>query len=780
MTVGNVCLWLATAGYGLAVGGFFRLAQIRKQGGAELFVYRLARFGWALGAAALVGAAADLLHLIFTHRFDIDYVYNYTSTDLPWFYLASAFWAGQEGTLLLWALIGAGLGLGLALQARSWEPPTMAGLGLVQLYLLALLLIQSPFAANPKGALIEGFGLNPLLQNPWMVAHPPLLFVGYAALALPFVFAVASLLRREYEEWVVQALPWTLFAWVALGIGILLGAYWAYETLGWGGYWGWDPVENASLVPWLLATALLHGMVLQKATGALRRTNLALAILSFVAVTYGSYLTRSGVLGEFSVHSFATLSAGFNAFLIGFIGLPLLLGGGLLAWRWRSISSPPPYTSLSSRSFAVVLGIVLLGISAGLVTLGMSAPILTGLLLRKAASVSPAFYNRTHAPLAALLAALLCVGGPLAWREGSGRRVWEGIRGPLWIALPGTIGAAVAVGTFHLHRSERTLGSVAALAVAQGAGRSFHWILFGGILGVALGVNVVLTWRLIRRRLWYHSGAHLAHIGLVTMLIGIIASSAFESKQRITLAAGRPQALFGYLFHYSGTRQRADGKTEVLLEVGKGEPRKTASAPTWSARPLMFMSQQGLIRTPAIRRGIIHDLYVEPEETTEARSSTKFRLKKGETAQMGDYKVRFLRFDIPEHGMGQEDFMVGAVLEVIHAGKTEKVVPTYGLRNGRLHGEPAVVGQGPVKVQINGMEAGSGVISLRWKGLPEPVEQPATAVVVVTLKPLMSVLWLGCLILVVGGGVAFYRRLREAGHAPDGGNRGGPWEGPAD
>ena len=537
-------------------------------------------------------------------------------------------------------------------------------------------------------------------------------------------------------------------------------------------------------------------MVLQRATGALRRTNLVLAILSFVAVTYGSYLTRSGVLGEFSVHSFDTLSAGFNAFLIGFILLPLFLGGGLLAWRWRSMEGPVPYPGLASRSFLVVLGIGLLVISAGLVTLGMSAPILTGLLLKRAASVSSTFYNGTHAPLAALLAALLSVCGLLAWQRSSGPAVREGLRGPAWVALAGMLAAAAAVGWFHLHRQVGGAGGAggpAVLAAVRGALGSGHWILFVGLLGLALGVNARLTWCLVRRGTWQHSGGHLAHLGLLAMLAGIIASSAFESKQRITLAAGQPQALFGYLFRYSGTRQRADGKAEVLLEVGKwkaGNGRAShwngpfpvahfPSPPLWSARPLMFMSPQGLVRTPAIRKTVTHDLYLEPEETTEARSPASFRLKKGETAQMGGYQVHFQRFEVPPHGMGGEGFMVGAVLEVTHAGKTRRVVPTYGIRNGRLEGDPVAVGPGPVTVQIEGMEAGSGTVSLRWKGLPEKMEQPATVVLVVTLKPLMSLLWLGSGLLVLGGGMAFYRRFQEAARMQYEMDRASAWKVPA-
>jgi cytochrome c biogenesis factor len=233
---------------------------------------------------------------------------------------------------------------------------------------------------------------------------------------------------------------------------------------------------------------------------------------------------------------------------------------------------------------------------------------------------------------------------------------------------------------------------------------------------------------------------------------------------------------------YTGTRERADGKTEVLLEVGKPEMRnangemRNANGETppvnpqsairnpqsvWSARPLMFPTQQGLMRNPAIRKRITHDLYLEPEEVTEAQSAAALRLAKGETAQLGDYTVHFVRFDVPKHMGSQGDFTVGAVLEVTRAGKTQEVVPTFGYQGKHMVSEPAALGKG-VEVRLTGIQADAGMVTLQWKGLPAGSDQPATALVVVTLKPLMSVLWLGCLVLMLGGIVAFHRRVREA------------------
>ncbi|MBI3944802.1 MAG: cytochrome c biogenesis protein CcsA, partial [Armatimonadetes bacterium] len=218
----------------------------------------VARGSFVVSALAVLAASVALMYAFLAGRYDIQYVAGYSSSDLPLIYRISAFWAGQEGSFLLWALMGAAIGLALMRQAGSWEGPLMALFNATQAFLLLLMVIRSPFAPGDPGA-VEGHGLNPLLQDPWMAIHPPLIFLGYAALAVPFVFAIAALLRRDYDGWVARALPWTLFAWVGLGAGIFVGGYWAYRVLGWGGYWGWDPEEKASHIPWLLATALLHG-----------------------------------------------------------------------------------------------------------------------------------------------------------------------------------------------------------------------------------------------------------------------------------------------------------------------------------------------------------------------------------------------------------------------------------------------------------------------------------------------------------------------------------------
>ena len=366
----------------------------------------LARSAYAAFATGILAACGVLLVLILQHRFDISYVNAYSSRDLPLHFLISSFWGGQEGSFLLWCFWGAIIGLVVWRSAGEQEAPVMVVYLASFLGIVAILCKQSPFKILPPPVPADGVGLNPLLQDPWMVIHPPVMFSGFASLSVPFAFAIAALWKKRWDGWVVSAIPWALFTFVTLGTAILMGGYWAYKTLGWGGYWGWDPVENTSLVPWLLTAGLVHGMYLQRKRKRHRKVNLILACVAYVAILYGTFLTRSGILADFSVHSFIDL--GITGWLVGIL-LGFLAGSAvLIAWRWRSIpvvdEAEPP---LLSRSVLFILGIASFCALAFVILLGTSAPLLTR-ISGNPAQVQTAFYNRTAGPGAALLQGRRC------------------------------------------------------------------------------------------------------------------------------------------------------------------------------------------------------------------------------------------------------------------------------------------------------------------------------------------------------------------------------------
>jgi cytochrome c-type biogenesis protein CcmF len=288
----------------------------------DTLALNVARYSFTGFVAFLTLASALLMLAILKHEFQYSYVANYSSRDLPLQYLISSFWAGQEGSFLFWVLMGGWLGIFLMHRSEEMEPQVMFLYNLNHLFLTILLIKQSPFKLLPSTP-ADGQGLNMLLQDPWMVIHPPVVFLGYAAFTIPFAYAIAALWRREYDRWIKPALPWTVFAFLSLGAGIIIGGYWSYKVLGWGGYWGWDPVENASLLPWLAGAALMHGMILQLSLGKMRKTNFILAAFSFLLIIYCTFLTRSGILADFSVHSFTDL--GITGWLVFFMFFFIIL-----------------------------------------------------------------------------------------------------------------------------------------------------------------------------------------------------------------------------------------------------------------------------------------------------------------------------------------------------------------------------------------------------------------------------------------------------------------------
>lgn len=752
------CL-VALGGYGGVVAGWEKAR-------------RLARFAFALMSAAIVIAVALLFHFILTHRFDLYYVWSYSSTDLPGPYLVSTFWAGQEGTFLLWAGYGSLIGLMLRECARKWEAPVMMGFCLVQAELLVLLLLRSPFAPtsgqvnlshlSPEmlaapGYPREGNGLNPLLQNPWMALHPPVLFLGFASLAVPFTFALAALGRRDYEGWIRPVLPWTRFAWVTLGMGIVSGGYWAYETLGWGGYWGWDPVENSSLVPWLFTTALLHGLLLQRASGGFRRANFCLALAAFGTVLYGSYLNRSGILADFSVHSFGELGRGFNAALIGFFALPTIVALALFLRRSREIGSSPGSHRVGSRSFAVYLAVLLLVCSGLLVLGGNSAPLLTGALAAigrrvpllapflpsQARGVEPSFYNLTHTPLAMLLAVLLGGGMLLDWRGGNGQRIRRAGRGPGVFAGVGAVLMTLLVVRFHsshLPSAGQIPPSAKSLATV--------WVVFVTLALFALAVNFGWLCRLLVSGRGKRAGASLAHIGLMLLFVGVIASSVYEQKVRLELPLRQPVERLGYTFIYEGRRERPDGKVELKV-------RLTANGTTCLLQPRMWPTKEGLVRQPAIARQLTHDLYLEPEEVT-SRRRHHLVLQRGERKQVEGWTLEFVRFEMPREGMNGH-LWVGAVVRMLQRGREYFVTPVLSYRHGFPRHLPVELPPGwqltLVQVAVEGPEDEPHIVL--------HLAQP-TVVVWATRKPLMGSVWLGCGLLLGGGLLALGRRACKA------------------
>ena len=685
---GVVALWGAVIA--LVGSTVFYFLSLRGRDGARSWARQL----YALATFAVVLASGVLLFLILRHDFRLHYVYSYSDLSLSTSYLISTFWAGQEGSFLLWLLCGMLVGLPLIRYARHYEDRTLLVYNLAQLSLLLILVRQSPFrflADLPPGQVpFDGQGLNPLLQNPWMTIHPPIMFVGYAATAVPFAFAVAALWGRQYDEWVKASLPWALLTVVTLGCAILLGGYWAYVTLGWGGYWGWDPVENSSLIPWLASAALVHGMLLQRARGRFRKLNFALAILAYVLVVYATFLTRSGVLADFSVHSFVDL--GITGWLVANLTVFLVIGFGALAWRFREIPTQPGDEPFFSRTVFFVLAISALLGTAAMILLGTSAPLITR-LATKPSQVGPAFYNKVTLPIGILLAMLLSVVPYLQWRGASGefrkRMTAAGLLAIVFTAV------GVALGAFGV-----------------------LYVLFLFVSLFAFFSNLLKTIDEFRKRRVKVAGGYLAHVGLGLMLAGIITSSAFNRTEKVVLPLGEGKQVMGYTLTFKGVdKPTPTAKDAMMVEVRDADGR------AYVARPLMFRNEKSnqLVANPDVRVRLTHDVYVSPIEFDPGRppEGNTIELAKGGTAQVGLVAVTFQAFDMTGSHAGGDGLTIGARLLIRQGSVSNEIKPMISSTPQGFAGEPvAIPGLPDAAVTLVGVNASPpGRIRLQFSGV---------------------------------------------------------------
>ena len=690
----------------------------------------LARRAYWVFAIATAALSLWLLKQILDHNFTIQYVHSYSSTDLPLGFLISTFWAGQVGSFLFWLLSLAVLGLFLVHRHSEKQPVALFFYMLVNCFFLLLLVARSPFLPVVPQALLnipDGMGLNPLLQNYWMVIHPPIVFIGFSLLAVPFVFALAALTRNDYSDWVENAFPWSALGASFLGAGIFLGGYWAYETLGWGGYWAWDPVENTSLIPWIVNLALLHGLLIERSRGVFRRSNLVMAIFGFVLVIYGTFLTRSGVLADFSVHSFTDL--GTSGFLILFMVFFVVLGLALILIRLRAARSGLSINDPLSADFAIAIGVLFLLLLATLILTGTSAPLWTPLVFGEAGSVGPEVYNQVTLPLAVIVALLIGISPYLVAKQRSLPNISRRMAPALVLSL-----AAVVVAW---------LGGVSQIL----------YLLVVGAGSLALFGNLIVIYHQ-PDKIGLRLGGFLTHMGFGVMLIGIVVSSAFTSTERVNLTAGsEPSTALGYQISYQGLEGDIRTKDNgVKLEIADGNG-------TYQARPHYFDigRNQGIMRRPFIKKYLWLDLYLSPQEQQYVGDGDKLVLGKGEASRISDYEVKFLEFDMNAHD-GDEGMAVGAVLEVSHDSVTTTVTPVMSFSTTGKTFQSAELPQGGTVV-LNDIAADRGMVALQFAGVPG-VEVLDLFILEVSTKPLINLVWLGVGLICVGTFLSFMRRRR--------------------
>lgn len=550
-------------------------------------------------------AAFALSYLFMTDNFQVEYVASYSDRALPIFYKATAFWAGQKGSLLFWAWV---LSFFIALvifnnrkEADDRNTPyvylVMAGTQSFFLFLLCA--VSNPFDTlnfMPR----DGQGLNPMLQNPGMIFHPPTLFLGYIGFTVPFAYAIAAMITGNTDAgWIKKTRAWNVLSWLFLSVGIILGGQWAYVELGWGGYWAWDPVENASFIPWLVSTAFIHTAIIQERRGIMKVWNMVLVQLTFILCIFGTYLVRSGVLQ--SVHDFG--ATGLGGYFLFFIALTLIGGIYLLAESYSEFKTPGSIESYISRESTFLFNNVILLALAFATLLGTVFPILSEAVTGNKLTVGQPFFNQVNTPLFLMLVLITGICPLIGWRKASPTNLKKNFMFPAIAAIL----AGVIMVVFGVRQPYALLAFVLSAFVGgtiiqeyATAIRSRKKLTGESSPGAAFRV----LWKMRRRY-----GGHIVHFGLAVMVVGIAASSAYKLERQATLKMGETMTIGDFTLEYEDFRQY-EKFNRTIYAAKLGVFREGKRIDEMEAERRYYINAKQPTTEVALRSTLVEDLYV--------------------------------------------------------------------------------------------------------------------------------------------------------------------------
>jgi len=554
---GNISIFLA-----LIISIYVLVASIYGVRTRKWDFVRSAENGAIAVCFLLIIATIALVHSLINLDFSLKYVALNTSTDLATIYRFTSLWAGQAGSLLLWCLVLSVYTAIVVLQSRNKDrqlmPYVLATLTTVSIFFIFVItFIESPFeklSFIPK----EGRGLNPILQNAYMAIHPLTLYVGYVGVTVPFAFGMGALLSGKLgDEWIRYSRKWALIAWTFLGIGLLLGARWAYLELGWGGYWAWDPVENAAFMPWLAATAFIHSVMIQEKKGMLKKWNMSLIIITFFLAIFGTFITRSGIIS--SVHSFAQSDIG--PLFLGFIAFILLFSFGMFLYRMNDLETENSFDSILSRESAFIFNNLLFLGAAFAVFLGTIFPILSEAVTGSKILVGSPYFNRVNVPIALVLIFLMGVGPLISWRKASFKNLVKNFLYPILLGIL-TVIVLLAFGM----KDVKALIAFALCAFVTGT--VFTEFFRGTRVRMKRGENFLMAFMRLVSRNKRRYGGYIVHIGVVLIVIGVTASSVFVTEKQVTLNKGESMELRGYSLRFDGLEQyTTDAKNATVANL---------------------------------------------------------------------------------------------------------------------------------------------------------------------------------------------------------------------
>ncbi|WP_339711156.1 cytochrome c biogenesis protein CcsA [Cyclobacterium amurskyense] len=777
---------------------------------------------------AAVSIAACLFEIIYNHRFEYFYAYSHSSKGLPVHYMISSFWEGQEGAFILWIFWDVVLGLIIIHTNKFWEGPVMLVFALVQAFLVSMILgvvigdlkigsspfmllrdvSEAPiFQINPEYVPEDGTGLNPLLQNIWMVIHPPTLFLGYASTLVPFAFLMAGLTLKRYSEWIRPALPWAIFSAMILGMGIIMGAYWAYVTLNFGGYWNWDPVENAVYVPWLIMVAAIHTMITFKKSSTALKTSMILVISSFILVLYATFLVRSGVLGDSSVHSFTDL--GLSGQLLIYMLFFLAIAIFLTIKEWKHIPTSEREASIYSREFWIFIGATTLALMAFQVIVPTSIPAYNALveIFGGLSNLAPpadqiGFYTKFQLWFAIALALLTGVGQYFWWNKMSKEDLKNALVTPYIISM---VLAAIII----------TVGKVYDV--------TYIVIVLSGAFTIVANSSILI--KLLKKKTFKLAGGSLAHIGLGMMLIGIMFSSGYSdtisinmsgltykkdweddlNKENVLLWINKPLQMKDYDVIYRGRYKKVvgvpgyvkadameslDGINEALaledvkvdekVYFEKGdtlnlvlEENSYFKVEYFQEDDLKFtlypMSQpnptMGLISSPDSKKYLTKDLYthvsaINDYEEPEWNDDQFINAAPGEQFFINDFVTQFESADVVSEIDGipleEGDIAVKAVLTIMDYDVKKVLTPVFLIRGNQVGKVDFIDHDLGIKVEVDNIVPEENKFVFKVN-----TYQKDYVVMKAAVKPMINLLWLGTVIMLIGFSVAIFRRFDE-------------------
>ena len=597
--IGHIALFLA-----LVASVYSAIAYIFGVRGRHPALIKSARGSLLVTCGLVSVSVTTLLIAILFHNFQIEYVNSYTSRDTSLFYLLSALWAGNAGSLLFWGWLLSIFAAIVVVQNRNNDGElityTAAVLMITEIFFLILLL----FVKNPFVKLVvvpaNGMGLNPILENPGMIFHPPILLAGYAALTIPFAYGIAGLLTGKFTlAWIQSLRGWMLLAWLLLGGGNIIGAWWAYAELGWGGYWAWDPVENAGFMPWLVATAFLHSIIVQRKRGMFRVWNMVLVILAFSLSIFGTFLTRSGILS--SVHSFS--ESAMNPFFITFIGIALFSSLSILFYRRKMLRSAEETNTLLSREGILLLSnIMFVGVTL-IIFIGTVFPFISEALNGNRITLGASFFNRVTGPIFLFLVLLMGIGTLVGWRKESVRKLAGKL---LYSFICAFIVCSILI--FMGLREWYTL-TLFPLCTFVLCTIIFNWYYEIRTRQRLIRENLARTFISLIRGNKPHYGGMFVHIGIVLITLGVIGSSFYQVEKEVVMLPDESLQIKNYTLTYTGMEQYTTSSKVVvttLLDVYRGGKLVDQMKP----EKYFHNSYQQPVTEVAIRTTLLEDLYV--------------------------------------------------------------------------------------------------------------------------------------------------------------------------